>query len=183
MYKENKVVPPRDIAGIMMSGIISDTLLFHSPTTTEMDKLAVLELSKICNVDPKEFSEKMFTEASSIKGKTIEEIIYGDFKSFNINKNKIGVGQITVIDVQEALKNKNNYIKTLDKLSIDKEFDILLFCITDVINSNTYVLFNNKAKLMLEAVFDNEKLEQGFCLKGVVSRKKQIIPLLMDELN
>ena len=183
MYKEAKVLPPKEIAGVMMAGIISDTLMFHSPTTTELDKIAVSELSSICNVEPKEFSSKMFTEASSIKGKTIEELIYSDFKSFNINKYKIGIGQMMVIDIDTALKNKTNYIKTLDELSIEKEFDILLFCITDVFNSNTYILYNNKAQTILEAVFDQEKLEQGFVLKGVVSRKKQIIPLLMDELN
>ena len=183
MYKEAKVLPPKEIAGIMMAGIISDTLLFHSPTTTELDRIAVSELSSICSVDPKDFSEKMFTEASSIKGKTIEEIIYGDFKAFNINKYKIGIGQMMVIDVDTALKNKNKYVDTLNSLSVEREFDIMLFCITDVINSNTYVLYNNEAKTILEATFDLEKVDEGFCLKGVVSRKKQIIPLLMDELN
>ncbi len=183
MYKEAKVLPPKDIAGLMMAGIISDTLLFHSPTTTEMDKIAVSELSSICHVEPNEFSEKMFTEAASIKGKTIEEIIYGDFKSFNINKYKIGIGQMMVIDVVSALKNKDKYLKTLNELSVERDFDIMMFCITDVINSNTYIIYNDSAETLLEAAFDIEKLEEGYCLKGVVSRKKQIIPLLMDELN
>ena len=183
MYKEAKVLPPKDIAGLMMAGIISDTLLFHSPTTTEMDRVAVSELSSISNVDPKEFSEKMFNEAASIKGKTIEEIIYGDFKAFNINKYKIGIGQMMVIDYQSALKNKDKYVKTLNELSKEREFDIMMFCITDVINNNTYVVYNSDASTILEASFDIEKIEEGYCLKGVVSRKKQIIPLLMDELN
>ena len=183
MYKEAKVLPPKDIAGLMMAGIISDTLLFHSPTTTEMDKEAVSELSSICHVDPNEFSEKMFTEAASIKGKTIEEIIYGDFKAFNINKYKIGIGQMMVIDVVSALKNKDKYLKTINELSVERDFDIMMFCITDVINSYTYIIYNDNAETLLEAAFEIEELEQGYCLKGVVSRKKQLIPLLMDELN
>ena len=183
MYKEAKVLPPKDIAGLMMAGIISDTLLFHSPTTTDMDRVAVQELASISHVDPEDFSKQMFAEAASIKGKTVEEIIYGDFKAFNIGKNKIGIGQMTTINVSDVIKEKDKYIKTINRLSSEREFDILLFCITDVINNNTYVLYNESAKTILESIFEDIKVEQGFCLKGVVSRKKQIIPLLMDELN
>jgi len=183
MYKEAKINPPSDIAGIMMAGIISDTLLFHSPTTTELDKEAVLELSTICRVKPEEFSKLMFSEAASIKGKTIEEIIYNDFKAFNINKYKIGIGQMTVINLDEVMNNKDKYVKTIESLSKEHEYDIFLMCITDILKNNTYVLYNEGAKNILESVFNLDKIEEGFCLKGVVSRKKQIIPLLMDELN
>ena len=166
-----------------MAGIISDTLLFHSPTTTEYDKKAVSELSSISMVNPEELSKKMFTEAASIKGKTIEEIIYNDFKSFNIGKNKIGIGQMTAINVSDVLKNQDKYLKTIEKISKEQDYNIFLFCITDVINNNTYVLYNEESKNVLETCFEDIKIEQGFCLKGVVSRKKQIIPLLMDELK
>ena len=183
MYKELKINPPHDIAGLMMAGIISDTLLFHSPTTTELDKEAVNELSTICKVNPKEFSKKMFLQAASIEGKTIEEIIYNDFKAFNINKYKIGIGQMTVIDLNDVMKNRVRYTKTIEKLAKDNDYDIFMFCVTDIINNNTYVLYNESAKNVLETVFEINHIDQGFCLRGVVSRKKQIIPLLMDELN
>ncbi len=183
MYKEAKVLPPKDIAGLMMAGIISDTLLFHSPTTTEMDRVAVSELASISHVDPEDFSKQMFTEAASIKGKTVEEIIYSDFKAFNINKNKIGIGQMTVINIDDAMKNKDKYLETMEKISKEQDYDIFMFCITDVIKNNTYILYNNDSQKVLDSVFEDVKVEQGFCLKGVVSRKKQIIPLLMEELN
>ena len=183
MYKEAKILPPKEIAGLMMAGIISDTLLFHSPTTTEYDRLAVSELASISRVDPEELSQRMFTEAASIKGKTIEEIIYNDFKAFNIGKNKIGIGQMTAINVTDVLKNQEKYLKTMEKIAKEQDYNIFLFCITDVINSCTYVLYNEDAKNVLESIFEDMKVEQGFCLKGVVSRKKQLIPLLMDELN
>ena len=183
MYKEQKVKPPKDIAGLMLSGIISDTLLFHSPTTTSIDRKVAEELSTIAKINMEEFSKKMFKEAASIKGKTIEELIYNDFKAFNINNRKIGIGQMTVIDYQKVLKEKKKYINVLEKISQEHDYDILAFCITDVINSNTYILYNEKASKILETVFDIDEIYQGYELKGVVSRKKQIIPLLMEELK
>ena len=183
MYKEQKVIPPKDIAGLMLSGIISDTLLFHSPTTTKLDITSCNELAEIAKVNIEEYAKKMFRAAASIKGKTIEELIYNDFKVFNINNRKIGIGQMTVIDYAKVLKDKNKYLKIIEKISYDHDYDILSFCITDVINSNTYILYNEKASKVLETVFNIKNIHQGYELKGVVSRKKQIIPLLMEELK
>ena len=183
MYKEQKVKPPKYIAGLMLSGIISDTLLFHSPTTTIYDKRAVDALAKIAEVDPLEFSKGMFASAASIKGKNIEELIYNDFKSFNISNRKIGIGQMTVIDYIKVLKDKEKYLTVIEKISEEHDYDILAFCITDIINNNTYLLYNAKSKNIFETIFDVSDIYEGYELKGVVSRKKQIIPLLMDELK
>ena len=183
MYKEAKVKPPREIAGLMLSGIISDTLLFHSPTSTTMDEKAALDLARIAKVDINKYAKSMFEAAASIKGKTIEELIYNDFKIFNISNRKIGIGQMTVIDYENVLKDKDKYIEVIEKISHEHDYDILAFCITDVINSNTYLLYNEKAKTVFETVFDADPIYQGYKLVGVVSRKKQIIPLLMDELK
>ena len=183
MYQEQKIKPPKNIAGIMLSGIISDTLLFHSPTTTIYDKRAVAALAKIAKVDPYEYSKEMFREAASIKGKTIEELIYNDFKAFNINNRKIGIGQMTVIDYQKVLKDKGKYIDALEKISREHDYNIIAFCITDIINSNTYLLYNKQAETVFSTVFNASDMHEGYELKGVVSRKLQIIPLLMDELK
>ena len=183
MYKEAKVKPPREIAGLMLSGIISDTLLFHSPTSTTMDEKAALDLARIAKVDINKYAKSMFEAAASIKGKTIEELIYNDFKIFNISNRKIGIGQMTVIDYENVLKDKDKYIEVIEKISHEHDYDILAFCITDVINSNTYLLYNEKAKTVFETVFDADPIYQGYKLVGVVSRKKQIIPLLMEELK
>ena len=183
MYKEQKVKPPKDIAGLMLSGIISDTLLFHSPTSTILDERSANELAKIAKVNLENFSKGMFDSAASIKGKTIEELIYNDFKSFNICNRKIGIGQMTVIDYQKMLKDKNKFISVLELISKKHDYDIVAFCITDVINSNTYLLYNEKSKTVFETIFNIDDLYEGYELKGVVSRKKQIIPLLMEELK
>ena len=183
MYKENKVKPPREIAGLMLSGIISDTLVFHSPTSTNKDIRAANDLARIAKIDIPKYAKGMFEAAASIKGKTIEELIYNDFKSFNISNRKIGIGQMTVIDYKKVLKDQNKYVEVLEKISKEHDYDILAFCITDVINSNTYLLYNLKAKTVFETVFDANPIYEGYELKGVVSRKKQIIPLLMEELK
>ena len=183
MYKEHHLTPPKNIAGLMISGIISDTLMFHSPTTTPSDKKAVSELSKVANINVTKFAKDMFEAGASIKGKTIEELIYNDFKVFNINDKKIGIGQMTVINYQAMLAEKEKYLEVLEKISKEHNYEILSFCITDVINSNTYILYNEASKNVFETIFNIHDLYQGYKLKGVVSRKKQIIPLLMEELN
>ena len=183
MMKEEKVKPTREIAGLMLSGIISDTLLFHSPTTTIYDKKAVDDLVKIAKIDLDSYAKKMFMEAASIKGKTIEELIYNAFKAFNINNRKIGIGQMTVVDYQKILKDIDKYVNVLEKISKEHDYDVLAFCVTDVINSNTYLLYNEKAKTIFETIFNAKEMYEGYKLEGVVSRKKQIIPLLMEELK
>jgi manganese-dependent inorganic pyrophosphatase len=183
MYKEAKVKPPKDIAGLMLSGIISDTLIFHSPTSTILDERAANELSKIAKVDINKYAKGMFEAAASIKGKTTEEIIYDDFKSFNISNRKIGIGQLMVIDYEKVLKEKDKYIETLEEISTEHDYDIIAFVITDVINSNSYILYNEKAKMVFETIFDANPIYEGYKLTGIVSRKKQIIPLLMEELK
>ena len=183
MYKEAKVRPPKEIAGLMLSGIISDTLLFHSPTSTALDERTATELARIAKVDIEKYAKGMFEAAASIKGKTIEELIYNDFKSFNISNRKIGIGQMTVIDYKKVLKDQTKYVEVLEQISKEHDYDILAFCITDVINSNTYLLYNLKAKTVFETIFNADPIYEGYELKGIVSRKKQIIPLLMEELK
>ena len=183
MYKEAKVKPPKEIAGLMLSGIISDTLLFHSPTSTALDERTATELARIAKVDIEKYAKGMFEAAASIKGKTIEELIYNDFKSFNISNRKIGIGQMTVIDYKKVLKDQTKYVEVLEQISKEHDYDILAFCITDVINSNTYLLYNLKAKTVFETIFNANPIYEGYELKGIVSRKKQIIPLLMEELK
>ena len=183
MFKEAKVKPTREIAGLMLAGIISDTLLFHSPTKTSLDEKVALELAKTAKVDINKLAKGMFEAAASIKGKTIEELIYNDFKAFNISNRKIGIGQMTVIDYEKVLNDKDKYVEVLEKISMEHDYDILAFCITDVINSNTYLLYNEKAKTVFETIFNANPIYEGYKLKGVVSRKKQIIPLLMEELR
>lgn len=180
MYKENGIKIPKDIAGLMLSGIISDTLLLTSPTTTQFDIEAVKDLVETTGINYIDYGKKMFTAGSSIKGKTKEEILYTDFKNFTIDDKKVGVGQIFSMDPNELLKEKDGFVKVIDDIAKFNDYYILAFFITDILNNGSYILYNNSAKTTLDNCFDTNDLKQAHYLPGLVSRKKQFIPDIMN---
>lgn len=183
LYKENNIYIPKDIAGLMMSAIISDTLLFRSPTTSDLDIETAKSLSKICEIDINEYAMKMFKAGSSIKNKTMEEVLYTDFKTFNESDYKIGVGQISTLNVEELIERKNDIIATLEKESQNNDFDICALFVTDIINEGSYVFYNKNGKHILDNAFNIENIEQGTYLPGIISRKQQIIPNILNVIE
>lgn len=183
IYKENNVEIPQNIAGAMLSGIISDTLLLKSPTTTELDRQAVYELEKLACVNYEEYGMEMFKAGSSLKGKTKEEIIYEDFKKFTVEEENIGVGQVFTTDVDTILKEKEEYVKILDDISQHNDYKIVTLFITDIIKNGSYILYNTKSCEILKDSFDLDILKQGHYFQDLVSRKKQIIPPIMETLE
>ena len=163
LYEENNFPIPKDIAGIMLSGIISDTLLLKSPTTTQLDKQAVFRLSMIAGVDYEKYGIEMFRAGSSIKGKSMEQILFSDFKVLKLDKAA--------------------FVKLLNETSINNDYMIVTLFITDVMKNGSYILFNDKAKHILEDSFNIENLTQGYYLDGVVSRKNQILPPIIEVLE
>lgn len=180
MYKENHIEIPKEIAGIMLSGIISDTLLFASPTTTELDKQIGAHLANIAQVNINEFAMEMFKAGSILKGKNYEEILYTDFKTFTISNKKIGVSQISTINVEEFDKASNDYINLIEKIATNNNYHILILLVTDIINNGSYIYYNKAAEDILNNCFEISEIKEGYYLKGVISRKKQIIPPIMD---
>lgn len=183
LYKENNIDIPKHIAGLMLSGIISDTLLLVSPTTTEKDKEVALELSKICNIDLKEYAMQMFKAGSILKGKNHEEILYTDFKTFTINNKKVGVSQISTVNTDEFDKSSKDYIDLIEKIAINNDYYILILLVTDILNNGSYIYYNKSAEDILNNCFDIENLSEGYYLDGLISRKKQVIPNIMETLN
>lgn len=183
IYKENNIKISDNIAGIMLAGILSDTLLFKSPTTTEDDKKAVKELAKKANVDYVEFATKMFEAGCSLSGRTVEEIIFGDFKNFKIDNKKVGISQLSTTNANEILKNMDTYLETIEEISKINEYDVLAFFVTDIFKDGSYILFSEKSKNILEQSFDIENIEEGHYFPGLISRKKQIIPKIMDAIE
>lgn len=183
MYKEHNIEIPNNIAGLMLSGIISDTLLFNSPTTTELDKNTVLELSQIANVDYKKYGIDMLKAGSSLKGKTKEEILYSDFKHFTIDNKKVGIGQVTTMNAEEIISDKTDYIDILNKSAMENDYYIVALFVTDILRNGSYMLYNDNAVNILDNVFSIEDIYQGYFLDGCVSRKKQVIPAIMDTLE
>lgn len=183
LYKENNIEIPQHIAGLMISGIISDTLLFNSPTTTELDYIAVKELENVAQIDSNEYGMKMLKAGTSLKGKTKEEVLYNDFKEFIVNNKKIGVGQIFTMNFDEIEKDIDEYIKLIEETATNNNYYMINLYITDIIKKGSYVLYNAKGKSVLQNSLNIEDLHQGYYMDGVVSRKKQVIPYVMEELE
>lgn len=180
LYKENNIEIPENIAGLMLSGILSDTLIFKSPTTTLFDREAVYDLEKIAKVDASKYGIEMLKSGSSLKGKTLEEIIYTDFKNFNVNNKKIAVCQIFTAEPETVKIDKQKYIDILNNIAKHNEYYIVCFLVTDIIKNGSYFYFNDSAKTILDNCFGIEEFYQGYYIDGCVSRKKQVIPPIIS---
>lgn len=183
MYKENKVEIPKDIAGLMLSGIISDTLLLMSPTTTDYDRTAVKDLAKIAGVNYSSYGLEMFKAGSSLEGMSKTDVLYNDFKKFNANDRKFGIGQIFTMDIDEIKKEIDEYVKLIDEICKNEEYAAICLFITDIINNGSYMIYNTNSKDIVSSAFNIKDVEECTYLPGVVSRKKQILPNLLAELE
>lgn len=182
MYQEAEIEIPKEMAGIMLSAILSDTLIFKSPTTTESDKIAAEELSKIAGVEIEAYGRQMLTEASSIKGMSIEEVFYQDFKSYKVGNTTLGISQIITMDFENIKKNLQDYVDKLDEIA-KGEYGVVTLFVTDVISNGSYVLFNTSSKDIVADSFNIPNIEEGAFIKDLVSRKKQMLPNLMETLE
>ena len=183
LYIESGIDIPSDIAGIMLSGILSDTLILTSPTTTELDREAVEYLSLKARVDYKKYGMEMFKVGTSLKGKTCEEVVNTDLKLFNTDEYSFAVAQVFTLDYEHILNEKDRYIETIEQIEKNKELNFVILVITDIIENGSYILYTENAKKYIEAAFKIDNLEEGYYMDKAVSRKKQIIPYLMDILK
>ena len=183
LYKENRITIPKNIAGLMLSGILSDTLILSSPTTTDIDREAVKVLSKIAKVNHKEYGYKMIEEGSSIKGMTKEQVLYNDYKNYTIDNKRVGLGQIITTNIKDVMDDISGYVDLLEDVAESNNYFFVCLFVTDILKNGTYVIFSSKAKDVLEAAFGVKEAKQGFFLKNIVSRKKQILPVLMNEME
>ena len=183
LYKENNVGIPERIAGLMLSGILSDTLILTSPTTTELDEEAVIYLSSLAGVDYRDYGLNMLKAGSSLKGKSKEEILYTDYKTYPVDDDRIGLGQISTTTPEEILDEKEAYIDLLNSVAEANNYFFVALFITDIINNGSYVLYSTRAGEVLKKVYKNVEVEQGAFLENVVSRKKQILPNIMLEMQ
>lgn len=183
LYKENNVEIPSNIAGLMLSGILSDTLILTSPTTTEFDKMAVEKLSELAGVDYKEYGLGMLKAGSSVKGKTKEEVLYTDYKIYPIEDERVGLGQLSTTNPDEILEEIDEYVELLNDVSDGNDYHFVALFITDIINNGSYVICSDRGIDILRKVYKNNELTNGTFLEGVVSRKKQILPGIMLEMS
>lgn len=182
LFKENKITIPEDIASLLACGIISDTLLLKSPTTTEIDIDVLNNLEKIADIDTEKVAMEMFKANDPTKNKSIKEIVYTDFKTFIHGEKNIAVSCITTLNGKNILKNQNEYNKFLNKQAKENDYDIFVLAITDILKNGSYILYNDECEDILKLAFLDE-IEQGYFLDGVVSRKKQIIPAITNVIK
>ena len=178
MFLEEKINIPKEIAGLMLSAILSDTLVFKSPTTTDEDVAAATKLARIAKVNIEDYGYKMFKAASGIKGISVSDLINQDFKSYNVGNHQIGISQVMTMDFEEIEANMDEYVNKLDELS-SNYLCVVLF-ITDVYKNGSYVLYNRKAEDLIADAFDLKEANEGIYINDLVSRKKQMLPALME---
>lgn len=181
MFVSQKVSIPKHIAGLMLSAILSDTLVFKSPTTTEEDIFAASKLAKLAKVDIDEYGYSMFKAASSIKGISINDLITQDFKSYNVGNNQIGISQVMTMDFNEIEEQIGEYISKLNEIA-SSYLCVVLF-ITDVYKNGSYVLYNEKAEEIVKDAFDLKEVFEGVYIDNLVSRKKQMLPALLEVIE
>ncbi|MCI8346925.1 MAG: putative manganese-dependent inorganic diphosphatase [Bacilli bacterium] len=180
LYQEKNIKIPKEIAGAMLSGIVSDTLILKSPTATKKDREAVEELSKIAGVDYKEYGMNLLKAGTSLEGMSREDVLYNDFKLYTVEDNTFGVGQFFTMNFSDIEKELDEYVHVLDEVSEANNYDFLALYVTDIIKNGSYILYNTKAQDKVEIMYNNHDVYQGYFIEGCVSRKKNVIPLIME---
>ena len=183
MYQEQGIEIEKNIAGLLCSAIISDTLMFRSPTCTNLDKEVANKLAQIAGIDVKEFAQDMFEAGSDFSNKTEKEILNQDFKTFHSGDTDFGVSQISAMSRQELDKVEERIRPEMELMLGEKKLDMMFVMLTDIFNESTYLIYNGDGASSLAAeAFGCAESEDGLTLKGVVSRKKQLIPALINTL-
>jgi len=179
MFDFYEVEIPKDIAGIMLCAILSDTVIFKSPTCTKADTKAVKELAEIAGIEnPKELGMEMFKIKSAVEGTSIRDLVMRDFKDFNMSGTKVGIGQLEVVDLSVFDTIKEDLMKDLETLKVEGDRDSVLLLLTDIMQEGSELLIASNNISKIEEAFDKKSTEDKMWLDGVLSRKKQIVPFL-----
>lgn len=178
MYFENGLNPSKKIAGILCAAIISDTMKFKSPTSTYADELSANKLAKIADINIEDFATALYKASASLEGMSPHSILDYDFKDFNLSKYKVGIGQINSSDSEAFSKVKTELLKHMKVVQENKGYNLILLMVTDIINEGSEMLFVGDDAGLVEKAFNIKNGENSAFLSGVVSRKKQVIPML-----
>src|SRR5699024_10364192 len=165
---------------LLLSAIVSDTLLFKSPTCTEADKQAAEELAKIADVQLDKYGLDMLKAGTDVSDKSVAELIAMDAKEFTMGSSNVEIAQINTVDIEGIYERQKEFEAEIEKVVEAKNLDLFLLVVTDIINSNSEVLALGNANNHVEEAFDVTLSNQRALLKGVVSRKKQIVTNLGD---
>lgn len=180
LYEENDVEITKEMATLMVSAIISDTLLLKSPTTTEDDKKAVAKLAEIAEIDAEEYGLEMLKAGTDLSSFSIEEILALDAKQINFKDVKSIVNQVNTASIPDVLEMKDELEAGINKIIEDENLDLFMLLITDIVNSNSQVIALGKNADLVEKAYGVKLNDNMVLLEGVVSRKKQVVPIMTD---
>ncbi|WP_339196372.1 manganese-dependent inorganic pyrophosphatase [Solibacillus sp. FSL R5-0449] len=183
LYKENNVEIPANIAGLMLSAIISDTLLFKSPTCTEQDVKAGEELAAIANVDTAQYGLAMLKAGADLSDKSLEDLLSLDAKGFEFGEYKATVAQVNAVDIEDVLGRQEELENLLNKNIADNGLDLFFFVVTDILNNDSTAVAAGQVAEEAAKAFGATIVNGRISLPGVVSRKKQIVPVLTENLK
>ncbi|WP_339242006.1 manganese-dependent inorganic pyrophosphatase [Paenibacillus sp. FSL R5-0517] len=183
MYKENGIEVSAPIAGLMLSAIISDSLLFKSPTCTEQDVAAARELAAIAGVDADSYGLDMLKAGADLSQKTIAELISLDAKEFVMGQAKVEIAQVNAVDVNDVLVKQPELEAAIEAIISSKGLDLFVFVVTDILNNDSVALAYGASTKAVEKAYNVTLSDSKALLKGVVSRKSQIVPVLTEAFN
>ena len=178
MFEEQDVEMPRHIAGLLLGAVVSDTLLFKSPTCTPVDTKIAKKLAEIAGVDIQEFAMEMFKAGTSLVGKTVDEIFNQDFKKFSFDNLQVGVAQVNSMDIEGFLPYKKDMLDYMNKFAEDNNLEFTLLLLTDIINANSEIFVGGPRPELVEKAFNVQLTDRQGTLEGVISRKKQVVPAI-----
>jgi len=183
MYKEKGVVVTKEIAGLMLSAIISDTLLLKSPTCTEEDVAAARELAEIAGVNLEVYGLDMLKAGADLSDKTVGQLISLDAKEFQMGASKVEIAQVNAVDTGDVLSRQAEIEAVLNGIIAEKGLDLFLFVVTDILNNDSIGLALGRSAAVVEQAYGVKLENNTAVLKGVVSRKSQIVPVLTETFN
>ena len=178
MFEEQDVEMPSHIAGLLLGAVVSDTLLFKSPTCTPVDTKIAKKLAKIAGVNIQEFAMEMFKAGTSVVGKTVDEIFNQDFKKFSFDNLQVGVAQVNSMDIEGFLPYKKDMLDYMNKFAEDNNLEFTLLLLTDIINANSEIFVGGPRPELVEKAFNVQLTDRQGTLEGVISRKKQVVPAI-----
>lgn len=178
IFYELDVEMPSHIAGLLLGAVVSDTLLFKSPTCTPVDTKIAKKLAEIAGVDIQEFAMEMFKAGTSLVGKTVDEIFNQDFKKFSFDNLQVGVAQVNSMDIEGFLPYKKDMLDYMNKFAEDNNLEFTLLLLTDIINANSEIFVGGPRPELVEKAFNVQLTECQGTLAGVISRKKQVVPAI-----
>ncbi|MCM3620048.1 manganese-dependent inorganic pyrophosphatase [Sutcliffiella horikoshii] len=183
LYKENGVEISKPIAGLMLSAIISDSLLFKSPTCTEQDVQAAKELAEIAGVNAEEYGLAMLKAGADLSDKTVEQLISLDAKEFQMGNYKVEIAQVNTVDTNDVLAKQEELEAVITANVANKDLDLFLLVVTDILENDSVALALGSQAPAVEKAYNVTLENNTALLKGVVSRKKQVVPVLTDALT